>query len=215
MSLLDVILHPCLWLAAVLYFLTSISLAWSHARLEQCLRSRVLLWYWEHIGLPLLRILALLLFIFLSYPLIYGQTSAPALMDLLAQPSGRPQSLINILFLLALLLPLLPGSERWQALILPVQGIVALGLLGKWLALRLDIAALHVWPGWPTAFLLLVLIMLSMRLLPVIAEGLGNQIDHVLHIHGNNEFLAQALALLIQIPVLVIYGLSLGGQLNQ
>lgn len=215
MNLLDVVLHPWLWLAAILYLLTNISLAWSHARLEQCLHSRVLLWYWEHIGLPLLRILALLLFIFLSYPLIYGLASAPGLMELLAQPTGRPQSLINILFLLAILLPLLPGSERWQTLILPVQGIVALGLLGKWLALNLGIATLHVWPGWPTAFLLLVLIFLSMRLLPVIAEGLGNQIDHVMHIHGSNEFLAQALALLIQIPVLIIYGLSLGSQLHQ
>ncbi|MGD8559076.1 MAG: hypothetical protein PVH04_05405, partial [Gammaproteobacteria bacterium] len=60
-------------------------------------------WIFERLLIPLARAITIMLFILLSYPVIFGIHEAPALMNLLTAGSHRISTLLNILFILPLL----------------------------------------------------------------------------------------------------------------
>lgn len=82
----------------------------------------------EHVYLPLARVLLIIGFLYAVFPT--PLLSAELLQGLDAQQLAAPplQSLINILFLISLIIPLFPETERFGGLIVPLQTLV-----GAWL----------------------------------------------------------------------------------
>ena len=78
----------------------------------------------EHVYLPLARVMLVMTFLYAVYPSPMFSSAV-----LQSAPSPDPASpvwggLLNILFLIGLMLPLLPETQRFGALILPLQSAV-------------------------------------------------------------------------------------------
>ncbi|MEE8321608.1 MAG: hypothetical protein V3R68_07210, partial [Gammaproteobacteria bacterium] len=76
---------------------------WIHKKLDNI----TLQFFWDHIGMPLLRTVLILIFIFLAYPLIFGISDAPSLSALLAADDMRIHYIINAVFVVTLFFPLI------------------------------------------------------------------------------------------------------------
>lgn len=160
-------------------------------------------WMMEHIALPLARVFCVILFVGLAYPAVFFLKTAPPLSELLGQP-GRFSDWLNALFLLGMTLPLLPGTDRVRELILPLQGALGLGMVFRWLAQAQGQAGLPWWPSastWGFAG-----IWIGANLL--IAAWVRRQ-----GLEGRGQWFSETLLLLMQLPVLVVYGHQLGQSL--
>lgn len=158
------------------------------------------LWIAEHVALPMGRVICVLLFIALAYPAIYGLGAAPALADVLGV-SGRLSAWANLLFLAALAIPLLPASERLREIILPLQGLLGLAMLASWLGDTVGIPEIPLLPSWATLSFSGACIALNLVARPWLYRQDWN--------HGR-IWASELLLLLMQLPVLVVYGAQLG-----
>lgn len=160
-------------------------------------------WLMEHIALPLARVFCVMLFVLLGYPAVFSLAKAPALLELLSQP-GRFTDWLNALFALGVALPLLPGADRAQGLILPLQGALGLGMVFRWLAEALGQADLAWWPSAATAGFAALWIGAGL----LFGKWLRRQ-----GWEGRGQWLSEVLLLTVQLPVLVVYGQQLGKSL--
>ena len=78
MSLIQVIFSSDFLLALITYTALSIVCMYLMHRVDTQLQDSALLWPWEHVGMPLLKVLLMLVFILICYPAIFGLESAPA-----------------------------------------------------------------------------------------------------------------------------------------
>lgn len=212
-SLLTILLQPQLWLAGLVHILLSIVVTLGMERIRGWLISPVLIWQWEHIATPLLRILLLLLFIALGYPLIFGIQEAPGLWALLTSEHANTRNLVNLLFLIAILFPLIPVIGNWQALVLPMQGILASAIVFSWLAREQGMITISYWPGIPVFILIVVMAWLTHYLALRLAHLTGHRLDMALHLRDSGEFIARSTILVLQSPAILIYSLALGHQM--
>lgn len=212
-TLISILLQPRLWFAAGLHVLLSIAVTLGMEYVRERLVSPVLLWQWEHVASPLLRIFLLMLFIALAYPIMFGLHEAPSLAALLASEHANTRNLVNLLFLIAVLFPLLPVIGNWQALILPLQGIFASAVVFTWLAREQGVIAISYWPGIPIFILIVVMAWLTHYLALAFAHHAGHRLDSALHLRDSSEFLARSTILVLQSPAILVYSLSLGRQL--
>lgn len=160
-------------------------------------------WVMEHIALPLARVFCVMLFIMLAYPTVFFLSAAPPLSELFSQP-GRFSDWLNALFALGVALPLLPGADRAQAVILPLQGALGLGMVFRWLAEALGQPGLAWWPSASTCGFAAFWIGTTLLL----GHWLRRQ-----GLEGRGQWLSEVLLLAMQLPVLVVYGLQLGKSL--
>lgn len=206
MSFPDLLFQPRLLLALLVFVLVSTLFALAELRLEPHYRQHpATAWIAGHIFIPLAEVLALLIFLLVAYPVPYGLVEAPGVLELLSV-DGRTADLINLLFLLSLLLPLLPGLGRLPGLVLLGQALAATTLLFHWLAQRLQVEVSLV-PGWLALALILVWAWVGQRLVrrlvPITGEDLTS--GRILHWHLTGA---------VQLPAILIYGQSLGRQLG-
>jgi hypothetical protein len=213
LSLIDVLLYPDLWQAGTIYIILAILITLGTEYIRSRLTSTVLLWQWEHIAAPLMRIILLLIFIALGYPVIFGLQEAPSLGVIMSGEGVRPYTLINLLFLSALLFPLIPVIGNWQALILPLQGILASALIFGWLAREQGLMAISYWPGVPVFLSIVALACLTHYLALALAHHFGNRLDAGMNVHNSGEFMARSTILVLQSPAILVYSLALGRQL--
>lgn len=213
MSLAETFLQPALWLAIALFTLGGLVLMPLVWLIEARLPSRLLQWQWEHVAMPLVRILLLLFFIILAWPELYGIHTAPDAIARLSADSGRGIQLINLLFVLSVILPLIPVLGGWHALTLPLQGITAVALIFSWIPDH-HAALSAYWPGWLTVLMLVVLAWLAYQIAVSMGEYLGHDMDTRWHLAGSHEFISNILLLILQAPIIIIYAHSLGSHLN-
>ena len=192
-------------LFALLMFVLSVAMLALFERLwlDQLVARPLSHWMMEHIALPLARVFCVILFVGLAYPAVFFLKTAPPLSELLGQP-GRFSDWLNALFLLGMTLPLLPGTDRVRELILPLQGALGLGMAFRWLAQAQGQAGLPWWPSastWGFAG-----IWIGANLL--IAAWVRRQ-----GLEGRGQWFSETLLLLMQLPVLVVYGHQLGQSL--
>ena len=214
MSVIQIILSGRVLLAALVYAAASVSSIWIFDRVGRALDEEVLIWAWEHVGMPLLRAALMLVFILLAYPALFGLVEAPALGELLARDPLRVNHLLNLLFIITLLFPLIPVLGEWDELVLPVQGIAASMLLFSWLAEATGAGAVHFWPGWESVAIMAGLAMLTHWLAMGLAATAGEELDRSLNVENAGELLARALVLFLQYPVIVVFCHGLGRQLQ-
>lgn len=214
-EVLAALFSPALLFALLLYTLLVIALEFLTARLQHAVHEvTVTAWLLEHVGLPWTRVIALLVFIFLAYPALFGLREAPSLADLLLSRDGRVSTLINTAFVLSLLLPLLPMAGNWKGIVLPLQAIAVSSLLFHWLTLNLGQADVHYWPGWGIALIIIVLAPTTQWLAQHGSHWLGAHIDRLSEREGFDTLLYEGLLMLLQVPAILLYTLTLGRQLN-
>ena len=182
------------------------------ARVHNALEPGIGGWLWEHFYAPLLRAGVLVAFLLLAAPDIYGVTGPHSATGLLFAVEGRFGHLLGLVFLLSLALPLLPVVGALPALVLPIQGVAGTALVFGWLAQSAGLSEVSYWPGLGTLFLLcglsVVAYWLATRAVALI-QGIGT--------HWNfadlDELVFEAVLLLFQAPVIIVYSSSLGRQL--
>lgn len=167
-------------------------------------------WIVEHLGIPLARTATLLLFLFAAYPALFGLSWAPALSSLLQDGDGRIRYLLNATFVITLLLPLLPMAIARLELILPLQGITASALLFHWLAVAMGRTEVDYWPGNLAAIAIVVVGVIIGPFATLIGRLLGDSIDRVFERYDSEQLVREGVILLLQIPLLLIYTLSIG-----
>lgn len=162
------------------------------------------LWIAEHVALPMGRAACVLLFIAIAYPAIYGLAEAPPLSAVFSV-SGRLSAWTNLLFLVALAMPLLPASERLRELILPVQGLLGLAMLAGWVADALGQAEIQLLPSGATLGFAVAWIALNLAAKSWLHRQHWDQ-----GTLWTSDRASELVLLLMQLPVLVVYGAQLG-----
>ncbi len=182
-------------------------------KVRRYLDHSLLQWPWDNITMPLLRASLMVMFILLAYPVIFGLTDAPAISELLNAKETRVNYLINLLFLVTLLFPLIPLLGKWEEFILPAQAISACAMLFSWLATDLGKQDIQYWPGLYTVTLIVVLALVTHRLALAVSYYLGDAIDEKLNVKDAGELLSRALVLFMQSPAILLFSSALGRQL--
>ena len=215
MNLLETLLHPELLMALLLFVVISILVELAAYRVLLVLSEvEAAAWIVAHGVIPAARALALVVFILIAYPVLFGLESGPAIGELLSQGRSRLMTLVNITFLLSLLLPLLPIISRLPALILPLQGIAAASLVFHWWASTQAGLGISFWPGWPTLSGLVVLAFLTHELAKWLGRHLEQRLDALIQRHGSGKLIYRSVLMMMQAPVILLYTLSLGRQLT-
>ncbi len=192
--------------AALLAFaLAALGLAWAEDRLHRHTHAPLAVAWVDRFLLPLGRVFALLLFIAIAYPALFGRHPLPALRAVVFGVDGRADTLINVLFLAGLLLPALPLLRRAPGLTLPLQGMAGVALLFSWVAQARGLDA-SLWPDSAQWLLLGAL------------AGLASAAAGLLTLTIDEPVLRQdardAILLWLQAPLLLVYARMLGPQLS-
>ncbi len=156
----------------------------------------------------------LMVFILMAYPVIYGIEQAPSLSILLSEDDLRINYLINLIFIVSLLFPLIPILGNWHELVLPLQGIAASMMIFSWLVSGLGVSEYSFWPGWEVVLGCLALGVFTHWLGVQISQLIGHKLDKAFNVIDSGELFARGLILLFQSPVILIFSTSLGRQLS-
>lgn len=214
-SLLDILFSQRLLGALLLYGLLVTALEYFTARLHHAVRDvGITAWMVEHVLLPWCRVLALLIFLVLAHPVLFGLYGAPPLPDLLWAHDGRVSTLSNTAFVLSLLLPLAPLLGNLKGLVLPLQAIAMSTLLFHWLTLALGVDGVNYWPGGWTVLTILFLAPLMQWLAQRVSHWLGGHLNRAHNREGFEGLVYEGLLLFFQVPAVLIYTLALGRQLH-
>lgn len=203
MNLIDALAQPRNLLACFGFGILNLLLASYEQRfLARMAEHSITAWLAEQVYLPLARILSILLFISLAYPVLFGLREAPGIYSLLAGGEQRISQLINLGFLLSLFLPLLPVIGRVPSLVLPAQGMLAAAVLFNWLAPSQGLTV-SLWPGWITLGWVLLWAVLGQRLAVWIAQQLGEHWNPQEISEDQTRVYYETTILLFQIPAIL------------
>ncbi len=213
MSFVDALLSPRLLLAVGAFLacalLLEVAARYLLERLSEVPASH---WLLAHSLLPAARALALVVFVLLAYPTLFGLAQAPSLGDLLAT-RGRLTNLVNLSFVFSLLVPLLPLIGQRPALVLPLQGIAAASLLFHWLQAAVPAQSVAYWPGWGLLAGLLLLAYAGHAAARVLTRSIAQGLRGRFAAEELEELLYGSLLTALQAPVILLYTLHLGRQL--
>ena len=214
MSLLQIILSGRFIIAVIVYGLATLLFFPLSVCISNKLNNPIPLWIWDRIAIPLMQVLLLILFICLSYPLIFGIQHAPSLVTLLHGGELRMNNLVNILFLITLFFPLIPVVGKWHELVLPLQGIAAVMMIFGWMTHELGIQHISYWPGIYNIILILMVAILTYWVTVKLAAVAGHRLDKRFNVVQSGALISNSLILFMQSPAILIYSASLGRQIG-
>lgn len=171
------------------------------------------LWFQEHLGIPLLRAACVVIFVYLAYPSLFGLREAPPLGTLLAAHAGATSTLLGVAFLVALISPVVPLLYRHPELVLPIQGMLATALLFEWLTDWLHMSSVSPWPGTDVMLLAAAGAWLMHRLARRIGRLLGASADAATGRAGYDVLAVHVITMIAQLPVILIYGTGLAARI--
>ncbi|MEE9159403.1 MAG: hypothetical protein V3U60_13595 [Gammaproteobacteria bacterium] len=213
MSLSQVLLSGHFLFAYLVYAVTVIIAVFFLERIHNALNHAFLQWAWDHVAIPLARAGLLILFILLAYPVLFGTQTAPPLGTLLAVDAMRVNYLLNLVFLITLLLPLIPVIRTRPAWVVPLQGIAACALLFSWLATEQGLERVSYWPGFNVLVLIAVIAIATYWLAIYLSRQVGQHLDTAFEVKGASILVFEATVLVFQTPALLLFSLALGRQL--
>jgi hypothetical protein len=217
MDYLDVLLHPTLVMAAITYTIMAISFEITYQHfLHKINAVSGSHWIAKHVGAPFFHVLLLVAFIYMSYPVLYGLDShnstgeaiLPSLSQLLNARSGQTMKLVNTLFIISVLLPLIPVINRFTALILPLQAIAGSAVLYGWLADFMGIRY-SIFPGFEIMALIIFFSLITELAARAIASLSGAGLNHQYRHTDMEKIIHKSILLILQVPVLLIYTLNI------
>ena len=174
--------------------------------------SVVLKWMVDHIGMPFVRVVLILIFILSAYPALYGIEQLPSLGSVLFEHSERIHSLINWLFITSLAIPFLPMVGVIPAFVLPIQSILATALLFNW-ATR-DVLDISLMPNLFILALFIILSIVTHKIAKLFAEFMGHSFQHKIDKQDMANLVYESTLLVFQLPAILVYGYYLGWQIK-
>lgn len=194
-------------LAILLYLIAlPITLAaewWLLEKIDSPQISRYLI---EHAAVPLLRIWLIWLFILSAYPTLFGWEFAPTL-QAIYNAGFQLGDLINALFLIGLLIPLLPMVHRLPSIVVPLQALIACHWLLYW-AIRTTGETASIWPD---RGMIITFVLISM-----IGHFVADQLSKRASPRLNNirTEIYDLILLIVQLPAILIYANDLGSKIK-
>jgi hypothetical protein len=205
-GILDVILSTRFVAATLIYTLLTLAVSWLDLWLEEKLHDvPVSDWLAEHFGIPLLRVLSMIVFFILLYPELFSFDPLPSITQLVADGEGRIQHMMNWVFVIALLLPMIPLLGPRIEIVLPVQGLVVLVILSRWLIQYLGLQDVSLIPSASIFGAMMITGVVGSYLTVSVSQHLGRWIDRQFTVHHGATLIYPLLALVIQTPTLALY----------
>ena len=167
-------------------------------------------WFMEHIACPIFKIIVLLIMVSLIYPVIDESSSSLDFWRALGQ-QGQFSNLLNILFLAGLLIAFIPVVNH-PIFALPLQSSLTIALVFKWQYEEV-INSLTLFPSVATLVKIIIYMIVIYFITRESSIFLSRWIDQKLTIKGSIRLLSDAIYLVLQIPVMLIYCGSLKNQL--
>ena len=169
------------------------------------------IWILEHILCPIVRIIVLIVVVSQIYPAIDSSTTSTDFWRVLGQ-QGQFNHIINILFVAGLALSFIPVVNH-PAFALPIQSILIIALVFHWQYAE-SIATLLPMPSALTLFKVVAYMLLAYFVTRETSIHLSRWIDRKLVISGSIRLVSDAIHLVLQIPVMLIYSNFLKLQLT-
>ncbi len=159
-------------------------------------------WILEHVMCPLLRILVLLIVVSMIYPAIDAQSSSADFWRVLAQPQ-QFRDLVNLLFVAGLALAFVPLFSH-PVFALPLQSMLTIALVFHWQYIEIA-ASISLFPSLGTLFKVLLYMLLAYFVTREASIHLSRWINREFSVDGSIRLVADAIYLVLQIPVMLIY----------
>lgn len=214
MTLSQIVFHQQTLFALFVYLISVIFAVSLFSFVHIKSNHRILNYCWDKIGLPFIKTILILVFIFLVFPISFGIEDAPLISELLSLNDKRSDFLLNIIFLLTFFFPLIPVIGKWEELIIPLQGILASMIIFSWLCHSMNIETYTLFPDGKTVFIILIISFITHELATRLSVSLGDYFDKLYHRQGFHELIFKGVVLIMQSPVIFIFGLYLGRQLS-
>ena len=213
MTLSQILSHQQTVIALFIYCISVVIAIPAFVFIHERLDNTFLQYCWDKIGVPLIRAFLIIGFILLIYPINFGIVSAPSINELLAVDDMRSSFLINMIFLLTFFFPLLPVIGKWDELIIPLQGILCSMIIFSWLCQGLKIESYSLFPNFKTLGFIILISFITHWLAEYLSEHSGDYFDKLFHREGFKVLIFKAVVLIMQSPVIFIFGIYLGKQL--
>jgi len=168
-------------------------------------------WIPEHVLCPVIRILVLLFVVSLVYPALDARAGSAGFWQVLTR-HRQFDNLLNILFFAGLLLSFLPLVSH-PVFALPIQSVLSIALVFDWQYAGL-VDHLQLLPSPATALKIAAYMLLAYLLTRASSIHLSRWLDHRFHIEGSIRLVSDAIYLVLQIPVMLIYCSFLAQQLS-
>jgi hypothetical protein len=168
-------------------------------------------WVLDHVVCPIIRIMVLLIVVAQVYPVIDVTADSVQFWKLLSQ-SGLFNDLINILFFAGLLLSFLPLVNH-PVFALPIQSMLTIAVVFNWQYGDAGYS-LQLIPSLATALKIFVYMLLAYFVTRESSIYLSRRIDRRFALKGSIRLVSDAIYLLLQIPVMLIYCSFLKQQLS-
>jgi type III secretory pathway component EscS len=168
---------------------------------------------WDKIGMPLIRTFLLIGFILLIYPINFGLDAAPSINELLSVDDKRSSFLINMIFLLTFIFPFIPLLGKLDEFTIPLQGILCSMIIFSWLCQGLNIQDYSLFPDFKVLALIIFMSVATHWLAKHVSEYTGDYLNKLFHREGFKTLSFKAFVLIMQCPVIFIFGIYLGKQI--
>lgn len=214
MTISQIITHQQTVFALFIYSISVLIAMPMFVLIHEKLNNTFVQFCWDKIGMPLVRAFLIIGFILLVYPINFGLDSAPSINELFSIDEMRSSFLINMIFLLTFFFPLLPVIRKWEELIIPLQGILASMIIFSWLCQESGIENYSLFPNFKTLGFILIISLITHWLAKYFAEHFGEYFDKLYDREGFQILIFKAVVLIMQSPVIFIFGIYLGKQIS-
>ncbi len=214
MTLSQILFHQQTLFAFFFYFISVIVAISLFAFVHIKSNHPILGYCWDKIGMPFIKTVLILVFILLVFPINFGIEDAPSISELLFLDDKRSNFLLNIIFLLTFFFPLIPVIGKWEELIIPLQGVLASVIIFTWLCRSMNMENYSLFPDGKILFIIFIISFITHKLATRLSVSLGDYFDKLYHREGFHELIFKGVVLIMQSPIIFIFGLYLGKQLN-
>jgi len=168
-------------------------------------------WTLEHVLCPIVRIIVLLIVISQVYPALTNTSTELDFWSIVGQ-QGLFRDLLNILFVAGLLLAFIPVLNH-PGFALPLQSMLTIALVFNWQH-QAATDSLQLFPSIATLLKIAAYMLLAYFATGELSVPVSRWFDRRLHIEGSIRLVSDAIYLMLQIPVMLIYGGFLKQQLS-
>ena len=159
-------------------------------------------WILEHIACPIMRITVLLIVVSQVYPVIDENSTSLDFWRALGQ-QNQFRDIVNILFIAGLLMAFIPLVNH-PVFALPLQSIFTIALIFHW-QYQGSIASLVLFPSAATILKIVAYMMLAYYVTRALSITLSRWVDRRLVVSGSIRLVSDAVYMVLQIPVMLIY----------
>jgi len=159
-------------------------------------------WILEHVVCPIIRIVVLLIVVAQVYPVIDVNSDSVEFWKMLGQ-KGLFNDLLNILFFAGLLLSFIPLVNH-PVFALPIQSMLTIAVVFNWQYGDAGYS-LQLMPSLATTLKIFVYMLLAYFVTRESSIYLSRWIDRRLALDGSIRLVSDAIYLVLQIPVMLIY----------